>query len=110
TQQRVTKLPPELAKVTPSPIRKVGIDGFDGFMGNAIAFLARRAGYEVVGHVPVPALAAGAPGRMRQKYDVLIKRGRLDAAAADAEVASVPVATDLAALADCDIVIEARKE
>ena len=47
---------------------------------------------------------------MRQKYEPLLKRGRIDAAAADAEVASVTVATDLAALADCDLVIEARKE
>ena len=35
---------------------------------------------------------------------------RLDAAAADAEVASVKVATELDALHDCDLVIEARKE
>lgn len=110
TQQRVTKLPADLAKVTPRPVRRVGIDGFDGYMGNAIAFLARRAGFEVVGHVPVPELAASAPGRMRQKYEPLLKRGRIDAADADAEVASVRVATDLAALADCDLVIEARKE
>jgi 3-hydroxyacyl-CoA dehydrogenase/enoyl-CoA hydratase/carnithine racemase len=110
TQQRVTKLPSALAAVTPRPIRRVGVDGFDGYMGNAIAFLARRAGYEVVGHVPVPALAAGAPARMRQKYAPLIERGRLDAATADAEVASVAVATDLATLASCDLIIEARKE
>jgi 3-hydroxyacyl-CoA dehydrogenase len=110
TQQRVSKLPAELAGVTPRPIRRVGVDGFDGYMGSAIAFLARRAGYEVVGHVPVPALAGGAPARLRQKYDPLIERGRLDAAAAEREVASVAVATDLAALADCDLVIEARKE
>ena len=79
-------------------------------MGNAIALLALAAGFEVVGHVPVPEFAANAPGRMRQKYEPLLKRGRIDAAAADAEVASVTVATDLAALADCDLVIEARKE
>lgn len=110
TQQRVNKLPTDLATTTPPPIRRVGIDGFDGYMGNAIAFLARRAGYEVVGHVPVPALAAGAPARLRQKYDALIERGRLDAATADTEVTSVPVVTDLSALAQCDLVIEARKE
>ncbi len=110
TQQRVNKLPATLAGATPRAITRVGVDGFDGFMGNAIAFLARRAGYAVVGHVPVPELAAGAPGRMRQKYAPLVERGRVDAATADAEVASVAVATDLAALADCDLVIEARKE
>jgi 3-hydroxyacyl-CoA dehydrogenase/enoyl-CoA hydratase/carnithine racemase len=110
TQQRVTKLPADLAKVTPRPIRRIGVDGFDGYMGNAIAFLARRAGFEVVGHVPVPELAANAPNRMRQKYEPLLKRGRIDAATADAEVASVKVATDLSAFADCDLVIEARKE
>jgi len=110
TQQRVNKLPAALAKATAPPIKRVGIDGFDGYMGNAIAFLARRAGYEVVGHVPVPALAASAPTRMRQKYDPLIAKGRVDATTAEAEVASVPVATDLTALAQCDLVIEARKE
>ena len=110
TQQRVNKLPAELAKVTARPIRKIGVDGFDGYMGNAIAFLARRAGYDVVGHVPLPELAAGAPGRLRQKYDPLIKRGRLDAAAADRETASVAVATEIGALSDCDLIVEARKE
>lgn len=110
TQQRVNKLPAALAGAAPRPIRKVGVDGFDGYMGNAIAFLARRAGYEVVGHVPVPELAANAPARLRQKYAPLIERGRVDAGTADAEVASVSVATDLAALADCDLVVEARKE
>jgi len=110
TQQRVNKLSPELAKVAPFPVKRVGVDGVDGYMGNAIAFLARRAGYDVVGHVPVPALAAGAPARLRKKYDPLIQRGRLDAAAAAKEVASVPVVTDITALADCDLVIEARKE
>jgi len=110
TQQRVNKLPPALAKAQAPVIKRVGVDGFDGYMGNAIAFLARRAGYEVVGHVPVPELAASAPGRMRQKYEPLIAKHRIDAGAADAEVASVPVVTDLAAFADCDLVIEARKE
>ncbi len=110
TQQRVNKLPTALANVTPRPIRRVGVDGFDGYMGSAIGFLARRAGFEVVGHVPVPELAAGAGGRMRQKYEPLIQRGRLDAATADSEVKSVAVTTDLASLADCDLVIEARKE
>jgi len=47
---------------------------------------------------------------MRQKYDPLIAKGRVDATTAEAEVASVPVATDLTALAQCDLVIEARKE
>ncbi len=110
TQQRVNKLPRALAEVSARPIRSVGVDGFDGYMGSAIAFLARRAGYEVVGHVPVPELVAGAPGRMRQKYDILIKRGRITAEDADREVASVQVVTEVAGLAGCDLVIEARKE
>ena len=60
--------------------------------------------------MPVPALVAGAPGRMRQKYDILIKRGRITAEEADREVASVSVVTEVAGLAACDLVIEARKE
>jgi hypothetical protein len=52
TQQRVNKLPAALATATAPPIKRVGIDGFDGYMGNAIAFLARRAG-SGLGHVPV---------------------------------------------------------
>ncbi len=110
TQQRVNKLPPELANVEARPIKRVGVDGIDGYMGNAIAFLARRAGYDVVGHVPVPSLAAGVPARLRAKDEPLIQRGRVDAAAADGEVASIAITTELARLADCDLVIEARKE
>ncbi len=110
TQQRVNKLPRELASASARAIRRVGVDGADGYMGNAIAFLCRRAGYDVVGHVPVASLAAGAPVRLRAKYDPLIERGRVDAATAEREVGSVEIATDLARLAECDLVIEARKE
>jgi hypothetical protein len=52
TQQAVQRLPkgfPGKAR----DLKKVGVDGADGFMGNAIAWLALEAGYDVVAHVPI---------------------------------------------------------
>src|SRR5207244_12662879 len=51
TQQSVQKLPksfPGRAR----PIKRVGVDGADGFMGNAIAWLALEPGYAVVAVAP----------------------------------------------------------
>ena len=79
TQQSVQKLPkgfPGKAR----PLKKIGVDGIDGYMGNAIGWLALEAGYEVVGHVPLPQFAAGVPDKLRAKYERAVKKGSLSAA------------------------------
>ena len=109
TQQSVQKLPkgfPGKART----LKKIGIDGADGYMGNAIAWLALEAGYEVVAHVPLPQFAAAVPEKLGAKYGRAVKKGSMSAADVEKKVGGVQVATSIEALADCDLVIEARME
>lgn len=109
TQQRVQKLPRAFAGKA-GPLRRVGVDGVDGYMGNAIAWLALEAGYEVVGHVPLAQFADAAPERLRAKYGRALAKGTLDEAQVAEKVDSVKITTDVADLFDCDLVVEARME
>ncbi len=109
TQQSVQKLPKGFPG-TPRPLQKIGVDGVDGYMGNAIGWLALEADYEVVGHVPLPQFAAGVPDKLRAKYERAVKKGTLTAATVERKIGRVTVTTTLAGLFDCDLVIEARME
>lgn len=108
TQQQVTKAP----KGFPAPrtLKKIGIDGADGYMGNAITWLALQAGYEVVAHAPLEKFAPAIPERLLAKYGRAIKAGKMSEDDAKKKVASVKVTSAVADLADCDLVIEARME
>jgi 3-hydroxyacyl-CoA dehydrogenase len=109
TQQAVQKLPkgfPGKARV----VKHVGVDGADGFMGNAIAWLALEAGYEVVAHVPVAKFAPAVHEKLTAKYSRALKKGAMSQADLDAKLARVKVTTSLADLGPCDLVIEARME
>src|SRR6185503_20817001 len=84
-------------------LKKIGIDGIDGYMGNAIGWLALEAGYEVVANVPVAKFAESVPGKLKSKYARAIEKGKMSEAQADQKIASVDVAKeDPSALADCD--------
>lgn len=109
TMQKVQKLP----KTFPgraAELRRIGVDGIDGFMGNAIGWLALEAGYEVVGHVPLEKFAGTVAGKLKAKYGRALKKGSLTEAQVDERVGRVRVTTDVRDLADCDLVIEARME
>lgn len=109
TQQAVQKLP----KSFPAPARKiarVGVDGADGFMGNAIAWLALEAGYAVVAHVPLAEFAPQVVQKLTAKYARARKKGSLSQADLDARLGRVQVTTELKDLFGCDLVIEARME
>lgn len=108
TQQAVQKLPKGAPK--PRELKKIGVDGIDGFMGNAIGWLALEAGYEVVGHVPLEQFAAAVPGKLAAKYGRAVKKGAMTEDDVKAKVAKVKVTSDVADLFDCDLVIEARME
>lgn len=109
-QQKVEKLPRELAKVPQREIRRVGVAGAGGYMGSAIAFLALRAGYEVVGH-EVPEAAPHVIQRIGKLYDPLLTRKRITSEDALKEVKRIRrVETNVEELADCDLVIEVIKE
>src|SRR5262245_40251944 len=109
TQQSVQKLPKDFPGKA-RELKKIGVDGIDGYMGNAIGWLALEAGYQVVGHVPVAQFAAGVPDKLRAKYERAVKKGTLTSADVERKVGSVKVTTNIADLFDCDLVIEARME
>ncbi len=109
TQQRVQKLPKSFPGKA-HPLRRIGVDGIDGYMGNAIGWLALEAGFEVVGHVPLAKFAESVPTKLRAKYGRALKKGKLGEAQVDEKLAGVKVTTEIADLFDCDLIVEARFE
>ena len=76
TQQAVQKLPKGFPG-KPRPLKKIGVDGVDGYMGNAIAWLALEAGYEVVGARAAAAVRRRrCPTSSRAKYAPRGEEGR----------------------------------
>lgn len=90
-------------------IRMIGIVGA-GAMGRGIAQIAATAGLEVrLFDANAQALAA-ARTALEQTFDKLAAKGKLERPVADAALARVAAADTLAALAGCDVVIEAIVE
>ncbi len=90
-------------------IKKVGVLGC-GLMGSGIAQVAAAAGYEtVVREVAQAPLDKGRAG-ITKSLDKFVEKGKLVQADRDATLGRLSFVTDLKALADCDIVIEAVTE
>lgn len=90
-------------------IRKVGVVGC-GLMGSGIAELAARAGFEVlVREVDGGAVEAGRK-RIVKSLDRAVEKGKTTAEDRDLTLGRVDFTTDIEALADRDIVIEAIVE
>ncbi len=109
TQQQVQKLPKGFPG-TARALTTIGVDGADGFMGNAIAWLALEAGYQVVAHVPLAQFVPAVAEKLSAKYGRALKKGSLTPADLERKLAGVTVTTDIADLQRCDLVIEARTE
>jgi 3-hydroxybutyryl-CoA dehydrogenase len=90
-------------------IKKVGVLGC-GLMGSGIAEVAARSGYETVVREVSGELVEKGVGKIRGSLDKAVERGKLDAAARDEAAGRLSGTVDLAALADCDIVVEAIVE
>jgi 3-hydroxybutyryl-CoA dehydrogenase len=90
-------------------IRKVGVLGC-GLMGSGIAEVAARSGYETVVREVSGELVEKGVGKIRGSLDKAVERGKLEAAARDEAAGRLSGTVDLAALADCDIVVEAIVE
>ena len=89
-----------------SEIKKVGVLGC-GLMGSGIAQTAAAAGFQtVVRDVAEPLLEKGRAG-IRKSLGRLVEKGKLPPADRDDALARLSFATDLTALRDCDIIIEA---
>ena len=90
-------------------IKKVGVLGC-GLMGSGIAQVAAAAGYQTVAReVAQPPLDKGKAG-ITKSLDKFVEKGKLTQADRDATLGRLSFSTDIAALKDCDIIIEAVTE
>jgi 3-hydroxybutyryl-CoA dehydrogenase len=87
----------------------MGVVGL-GAMGAGIAQLGIEAGLETVGHELEAARGEAARERIAHFLTRKVDKGRLEQEARDAAVGRLRVTTELADLADCDVVIEAAFE
>ncbi|MFJ2649709.1 3-hydroxyacyl-CoA dehydrogenase family protein [Streptomyces sp. NPDC087420] len=86
--------------------RKLAVIGA-GLMGSGIAQVSAQAGWDVVlRDVTDAALARGIDG-IRASYGKFVAKGKLEEADADAALGRITTTTDLDAVADADLVVEA---
>ena len=90
-------------------IRKVGVVGL-GTMGAGIAQISVQSGFETVGREVSEELAEHGRATIERHLARAVEKGRLSAADRDAAVGRLTLTTDLADLADCDLVVEAVLE
>jgi 3-hydroxybutyryl-CoA dehydrogenase len=90
-------------------IRTVGVVGC-GLMGAGIAEVCARSGYQTVVHEVDDAALARGLERISQSLENTVSRGRLPEAERIAAGARLRGVTVLAALAECDLVVEAVTE
>jgi 3-hydroxyacyl-CoA dehydrogenase len=90
----------------PWTIAATGVVG-GGTMGSGIAISLADSGLPVTLIEVSDAAVAAADGRIRAVYDRQFKQGRLSAAEHSARLGRISFATDVAALSDTDLVIEA---
>ena len=90
-------------------IRKVGVVGL-GTMGAGIAQVSVQAGFETVGREVSGELAERGRATIDRYLTRGVEKGRLTADERDAALGRLALATQLADLADCDLVIEAVLE
>ncbi|MGH2640959.1 MAG: 3-hydroxybutyryl-CoA dehydrogenase [Actinomycetota bacterium] len=93
----------------PEDIRHVGVVGA-GLMGSGIVEVCARAGLRVTFTEGSDELVAAGRGRVERSVARAVERVKLDAAAAGDLLERIDAATDLRALGDVDLVIEAATE
>jgi 3-hydroxybutyryl-CoA dehydrogenase len=90
-------------------INKVGVLGA-GLMGHGIAQVAAQAGYEVVLREVDDATLGKGIGKIEKQLARAVEKGKSSQEDADTVRGRIHETTDYAALADCDLVIEAITE
>ena len=88
-------------------IKKVGVCGAGGTMGAGIAIVAARAGFETVCFDKSAEGLAHARAAAAEFLQKSVERGRMSEVERDGVLARLHNTTELAGLADCDLVIEA---
>ena len=95
--------------MTTPGIRRIGVVGL-GAMGSGIAQLAIEGGYDVVGREVSDELGEKARERIAHFLQRKVEKEQLTAESRKDALGRLSLTTDLAALADCDLVIEAIVE
>jgi 3-hydroxybutyryl-CoA dehydrogenase len=90
-------------------ITTVGVLGC-GLMGSGIAQVTATAGFRTVARDVSDALLDRGRGAIRKSLDKLVEKSKLEPSARDAALGRLELVTDLAALRDCDLIIEAVTE
>ena len=90
-------------------VQRIGVVGL-GAMGAGIAQVAIEAGFDVVGREVSAELGEAAAGRIGHFLTRKVEKGQRTQDECDAAVARLETTTDLEALADCDLVVEAIVE
>ncbi|MCP3975873.1 MAG: 3-hydroxybutyryl-CoA dehydrogenase [bacterium] len=90
-------------------ISKVGVVG-GGQMGGGIAEVCAKAGIDVVVHEVTAEFAEAAAGRVGKSLTKAVERGKLSEEDRDATLGRLTFGSDLAAMADRDLVVEAATE
>ncbi len=90
-------------------MKNVGVVGA-GTMGNGIAHVFAQHGWSVALVDVAAPLLEKALGTIRGNLDRQVKKGAVSEEARDAALARIATGTDLAAVRDCDLVIEAASE
>ena len=93
----------------PEDVRHVGVVGA-GLMGSGIVEVCARAGLRVRFVEGSDDLVTAGRDRVERSIGKAVERGKLDAVAAEEALGRIDAATDLDALADVDLVIEAATE
>ncbi|SJZ92337.1 3-hydroxyacyl-CoA dehydrogenase NAD-binding domain-containing protein [Consotaella salsifontis] len=104
--ERAASRPPELKGIEPRPIRSAGVVG-GGTMGAGIALALRRTGLPVVLLERDEAAAARGLDNFRDLVGGMVKRALVSEPEADELLAGLSVTTEIRALGDADLVIEA---
>ncbi|MFJ4923425.1 3-hydroxyacyl-CoA dehydrogenase family protein [Streptomyces sp. NPDC088725] len=86
--------------------RKLAVIGA-GLMGSGIAQVAAQAGWDVVLRDVTDAALARGTDSIRASYGRFVAKGKLEEADADAALGRITTTTDLDAVADAEIVVEA---
>ena len=90
-------------------VRRIGVVGL-GAMGAGIAQVAVEAGFDVIGREVTAELGETAAGRIGHFLTRKVDKGQRTQEERDAAVARLETTTELGALSDCDLVIEAIVE
>ena len=90
-------------------VQRIGVVGL-GAMGAGIAQVAIEAGFDVVGREVSAEQGEAAAGRIGHFLTRKVEKGQRTQDERDAAVARLETTTDLEALADCDLVVEAIVE